>query len=376
MSVYPRIYLAIDNCVFYKRFSTPDDWARVIADLGLRYIEASADNELDPLYMGRDYLPGWIKAVKSAESKYGVKVANLYSGHGSYTTLGIAHPDGGVRANIRENFFFPLVETAAALGCGLGFFAHAFDHKTLQSTDSYARYVRVVTEELCRINRHAAETDCGKVGVERMYTPHQYPWRNADTVSLLRDVTAGSGHDFYFTEDLGHHHNKFQIPGDEAILDSRRTPVWLGTDRAFALADEDPGANLQRIREDISQNPHLFSQPEDNDCYEVLRTLGRYSPIIHLQQSNGTESRHLPFTPEQNSRGRIEGHAVLAALKQSYENAPEPGMPDPCDEIYLTLEIFSQTTSIIRDVIRDCKESVRYWRQFVPEDGMRLDQLV
>ena len=69
MSVYPRIYLAIDNCVFYKRFSTPDDWARVIADLGLRYIEASADNELDPLYMGRDYLPGWIKAVKSAESK-------------------------------------------------------------------------------------------------------------------------------------------------------------------------------------------------------------------------------------------------------------------------------------------------------------------
>ena len=373
---YPRIYLAMDNCVLYKRWTRPDEWARVIKGLGVNYIEASADTEMDPLYMGADYLPDWVRAVKAAEAKHGVKVSSLYSGHGSYTTLGLAHPDARVRRNMSENFFFPMLRMAGELGCGVGFFAHAFENQALQSPETYAECVEILTEELCRLSRCAAEVGGVQAGIERMYTPHQYPWRDPDIADLLRAVKARSGHDFYYTEDLGHHHTRFQAPTDEAILNSGKGGVWLGTDRAFDLAEADAAGNLEEIKRDIAANPQLFAQPSDGDCYVALRTLGCYSPIVHLQQTPGALSSHLPFTEKENARGVIRGDRVLKALKESYDRPEAEGMPARCEDIYLTLELFSGTTSIMRDVLRDCRTSVEYWRQFIPEDGLTLDALV
>ena len=375
-TMYPRIYLALDNCLLYKRYTSPDAWAEAIRGLGIRYIEASADNELDPLYMGEAYLADWVNAVKAAEARHGVKVCNLYSGHGSYMTLGIAHPDPRVRDNMVQNFFFPLARVAGQLGCGMGFFAHAFENEVLQDPERYAARVEILTDELARISAYAASQGCGKLGIEKMYTPHQYPWRNGDIYDLLRSVRARSGHDFYFTEDLGHHHRRFEIPTDEMIRSSRSGGVWLGTDRAFALAEQGGPDMPGRVREDIRRNPHLFAGPAEGDCYETLRLLGCYSPIVHLQQTNGLQSAHLPFTDAENARGIVRGMDVLRALKASYDREEEPDMPGRCDEICLTLELFSGTTSIMHDVLKDCRESVAYWRQFIPEDGMRLDELV
>ena len=56
----PKIYLGIDNCFASKRWVRPADWARVIRDLGLKYVEASADTECDPLYMGPEFTRDWI----------------------------------------------------------------------------------------------------------------------------------------------------------------------------------------------------------------------------------------------------------------------------------------------------------------------------
>ncbi len=373
---YPKIYLAMDNCVLYKRWVTPDDWSRVIKDLGISYIEASADTELDPLYMGREYLADWTQAVKEAEKKHQVKVCNVYSGHGSYTTLGLAHPDKRVRNNMLQNFIFPLIETAGKLDCGLGFFAHAFCHNILQSTESYEQYVDILMDELSKISRYAKEQKCKNVSLEKMYTPHQYPWRNKDIYHLLSEVRKRSGHDFYFTEDVGHHHNKFHYPSQSEIDSKPIGDIWLGTDKAFSLAKSQEENRLDKVQEDIQKNPHLFSNPADEDCYETLRLYGCYSPIIHLQQTDGTSSHHLPFTDEQNQKGKINGYSLLKALKESYDAETPKGMPNKCEEIYLTLELFSATTSIMEKVLDDCKTSVVYWRQFVPKDGMYLDELV
>lgn len=368
MTKYPRIYLAMDNCVFYKRWTTPDEWAGKMAGLGIYCIEASADTELDPAYLGAEYLSGWVDDVREAEAKHGVRVANLYSGHGSYTTLGMAHPDPRARDSLFERFLHPLIRTAGQLGCGMGFFAHAFPHAMLQSPSRYAEGVEIVTRELVRVAQCAADEGCGSIGLEKMYTPHQYPWRNADTESLLRAVKARSGQNFYFTEDLGHHHNRFFYPDAEARKGGRG--AWLGTDKAYALAaaGEDPSA-------EIAANPQLFAEESDGDCYETLRRLGCYSPIVHLQQTDGTFSEHRPFTEAENRRGRIDGARVLRALKESYDRAELPDMPERCEKLYLTLELFSGTTSIMRDVLDDCAASVAYWRRFVPRDGMRLDEL-
>ena len=187
----------------------------------------------------------------------------------------------------------------------------------------------------------------------------------------MQRVTAQSGADFYFTEDLGHHHVKFVRP--ERPSASKTEGLWLGSDRAYALWRAEGPAAWDRIVEDMDLHPSLFSAPEDGDCYRTLRTLGCYSPIIHLQQTNGQQSAHLPFTPEQNAAGIIRPRAVLEAIKAAYDAPEDPNMPRRCTEIYLTLELFSGTASIMEDVLRDLEKSVAYWRAIIPQDGKPLD---
>ena len=59
MQKNPKIYLAIDNCFASKRWTDPEKWMNVIKSLGLNYVEASADNECDPLYLGSEYMKRW-----------------------------------------------------------------------------------------------------------------------------------------------------------------------------------------------------------------------------------------------------------------------------------------------------------------------------
>lgn len=53
---------------------------KVIHELGIRYVEASADTECDPLYMGTSFLRDWIQDVKQERKNYDIEVINLYSG--------------------------------------------------------------------------------------------------------------------------------------------------------------------------------------------------------------------------------------------------------------------------------------------------------
>ena len=306
MSNYPVIDLAIDNCVFYKRWTRPAEWAEKIRSLGVKYVEANADNELDPLFMGREYLKTWKQEVLEAEAKYGVKVANFYSGHGTYSTLGITHTDPRVRRHIIEDWFYPMLEMAGEMDRGMGFFVHGIPHAALQSEEEYQAYIDIMLEGLCDINAYAKKCGAREIGLEQMYTPHQYPWRLKDTKDVLMKVTAQSGHDFYFNEDLGHHNAKFTRPDRSALDNVKYSDVWLGSDRAYEIFKEKGAAAWDEISAEMDRHPSLFCEPEDADCYRTLRELGCYSPIVHLQQTNGRMSAHLPFTAEQNETGIIE----------------------------------------------------------------------
>jgi hypothetical protein len=367
---YPRVYLVIDNCFACKRWTKPEEWCGLIAEAGVNYAEANADTELDPLFMGREYLTDWIESVKKAQDTTGVRVVNLYSGHGTYTTLGLTHTDPRVRRRMIEYWFKPMMETAGRLGAGLGFFAHGFPHHVLQNAALYRESVDILVQCLVELNRHAASCGCGKMSIEQMYTPHQYPWTIAQTRDLIRTVTEQSG-DFYFTEDVGHHQGKFIKP-DNARIRCLAEETWLGSDRAFELAER---GDLAGLEAEIENTPWLFAGEKDSDCYAWLSELGCYSPIIHLQQTNGRMSAHLPFTAEQNRQGIIDGGKVLKALKSAYDKPPDRGMPKRCEEIYMTLELFSPTAAIVRDLMAEARESAAYWRHWIPRDGMYLDEL-
>ena len=72
----------------------------------------------------------------------------------------------------------------------------------------------------------------------------------------------------------------------------------------------------------------------------------------------------------------MTGEKVLRSLYEGYCLPEEEGMPEPLDKIYLTLELFYSIVTSGNDIIKDLKASVGYWRQFVPEDGIPLDELV
>ena len=379
--MYPKIYLAIDNCFASKRWTQPKEWARTIAELGVQYIECSADTELDPLYMGPDYMRDWPALVKAAQKEYGVKVCNLYSGHGTYSTLGLGHNDYRVREHLMENWFKPLIRIAGELDAGMGFFAHCFSVDTLMDGKKYTKHYDVLIDELVALNRYGAEVGCKYLAIEQMYSPNQIPWTIFGTHLMMRQVSQHSKLPFYFTEDVGHHSRKYVKPTRKEIIDHferRDRSIWLGGTEASelferALAQETLSEEtLQQILEQMGHTPWLFSTEEDTDCYEWLRRLGCFSPIIHLQQTDGNSSPHLPFT----QNGIIEAEKVLRALKESYDNPQYMGMPERCEEIYLTLEIFSGTAQTAKEILDNYRTSVAYWRKFIPNDGITLDKLV
>jgi hypothetical protein len=47
----------------------------------------------------------------------------------------------------------------------------------------------------------------------------------------------------------------------------------------------------------------------------------------------------------------------------------------PVEDIYLTIEMFSGTVERPARILANLRETAAYWRRFVPEDGMRLDEI-
>ena len=389
---YPRIYLAIDNCFASKRWTKPAEWLEVVKEIGINYVEASADNECDPMYMGNEYLDDWVREVEKFSEKLGVKVANLYSGHGTYATLGLAHTDERIRNRFLNGWLKPMVKTASKVGAGLGFFCHAFSDSVLQDLGKYTEMEEDLYNRFAELAVFAHDNNT-VLGVEQMYTPHQIPWTIRGAQKLLGEVFKKANKPFYITIDLGHQYGqrKFLRPDYGKIKEYLRVykegnipaNMWLGPKTAYELFDKalnkvgyDEDSEIHNILIEMDRYPHMFSKYEDGDPYIWLEKLGCFSPIIHLQQTNGKSSSHLPFTSQYNENGIIKGDKVLKALYRSYQTDFNGSMPDKCRHIYLTLEMFTGTSEINRDTIMALKETVSYWRKYIPEDGTPLDILL
>lgn len=391
-NILPKIYLAIDNCFASKRWTDPGDWMRIIADMGVRHVEASADNEIDPLYSTDIYRQKWLDEIANESIKTGVNICNLYSGHGTYTTSGLAHEDESVRDHIMDNWIKKMIDTASTQEAGMGFFCHAFNRTILQDKEKYYFHLGDLYARLAGLAEYAAHQGLKSLGLEQMYTPQQVPWTIKGARELLEDVFKRSGKPFYLTIDVGHQsgQRKFLKPDHkylEKLLDAiklgnKLENCWLGIDQAYEIIHEAVNYPVSKQKEKINEileladeYVYLFAEYDDGDTYKWLESLGCYSPIIHLQQTDGSVSNHWPFNDKFNAQGIISGKEVLDSLFKSYLQS-DTGMPPKCNEIYLTIEVFAGTSEIPYDILKKIEESVLYWRDFIPEDGITLDKLL
>ncbi len=384
----PIIELAIDNCFASKRWTQPADWCALIKDLGISCIEASADTECDPLYTDRAYIHRWTQQVQEACAKNGTRIVNLYSGHGTYSTLGLSHWDERVRRRFRDRWIKEHANTAQALGAGLGFFAHAFDESVLQDPGLYGQVLETLFADLADIAVHCTAIGMDYAGVEQMYSPHQVPWTIAGAKQMLRRIYEIGKAPFYITDDVGHMSGQqyFQRPTEKYILDCFRDPkkprIFMGSKasmdcfRSAVRGEISEAVAVDRILADADRHPYLFADTRDGDPYAWLEETACYSPIIHLQQSDGKSSPHWSFDEAHNQKGIIDGEKVLRAIAQSYVNPEEAGLPPRCEKIVLTLEPFIGTAGNIYDAVAELQASAAYWRRFIPQDGMHLSELL
>ncbi|WP_417089312.1 TIM barrel protein [Eubacterium maltosivorans] len=389
---YPKIYLVLDNCFAIKRWVEPETWGPLIKQLGFDYVEASFDNEADFFYSPDWYLDEWFERVKAVEAAQDIRIANFFTGYQTYRTAGLAHPNRKMARHMLEGWVKPAIERLGARGSGIGFSLHAYPDRVLQDPELYKKETRKVSELLSEIGGIAKDNGNIPVCVEAMYAPHQTPWTIEGTKNFLRDIYRIDHHPIYTTVDLGHMVGqvRFRKPGRDEIRQSIEAAVkggaftepWLGGDTTYAIWEkavqnkDTSDAALNAIEADMARYPHLFSfDPADSDPYAWLEALACYSPIMHMQQTNGVTSSHAAFTKDNNAAGIIDGARLLRAIAKSYETE-DPAMPPKAEAIYLSFEIFASNAEHPREIKNKLKETCAYWRTFIPKDGMPLNELI
>lgn len=386
----PTISLAIDNCFASKRWTKPETWMNLVKDMGITLVEASADNECDPLYFGKDYINDWICEVNEQSSKTDVKVINLYSGHGTYSTLGLAHYNQQAKLYFRDNWIKAQMDIAVKLNAGMGFYAHAFDETVLQDPLCYENTKKNLFEDFNNIAGYGKSIGISSISVEQMYTPHQIPWTISGTKEMLESIYSMSKSAMYITIDLGHMNgqqyfrrldkNSLEEYIKRVSSGEKIKRLWLGPQTAVDCFDQavrgevSPAYAVSKIEDIWTAYKYLFSSDEDSSVYRWLEELACYSPIIHLQQSDGKSSPHWSFTPEKNRIGIIDARDVLLSIAESYKK--EKSIVPKCEHLVLTLEPFISTMGNVYDSLEEIRQSINYWRKFVPRDNMYLDEII
>jgi sugar phosphate isomerase/epimerase len=388
---FPHLYLALDTCFGVKRWIKPSQWAPLAKEIGFSSVEASTDNEMDPLFAMNSYMEDWVEEAKEQEQKLGIKVRSFFTGYQTYRTVGLSHPDPRVRQKIKDGWFYPLIRHAEKLKADIGFSYHALQEEFLQSPEKHAQAISTAVKEYAELAAFAEK--CGGVRLcsEQMYAPFQPPWTVEESFSFLKAVYAEGGHPFYIAIDAGHMvgQRKYTHPDEGRIRkalellrnNERLRGLWFGPLQAYekitAQAKKPAGGDdsfVKELLDFLKPYGYLFAPEEDSDPYKWFKTLGAYSPIVHMQQTDGISSSHAPFTPETNVKGIIKGKELLESLAESYRAPLEKGMPPRTDRIVLAFEIFISNTQSSYDGIENLKETAAYWKQFIPKDGITLDE--
>ena len=300
-----KLSLSVNLGFAINKYFEPEVWTKTVRDMGADRVQFVAD-VLNP-FMPKEWVDKQLDKTLLYMKEYDVKVTSLFTS--AFTRINhLMHPDADAR-KIYVDFFKRFFDMGAKLGAKSG-----GSHFGIMTFTDYANESRrnFLIDE----------------GVKN--------WQ------ILSKYAKEIGFDFITFEPMSVEREMGNTVEDSLYLMNR--------------VNEDYGVPMRLII-DIGHAPH----PDQRDPYLWLERAGKWSPIVHLQQSQLGKSLHWPFTKACNEQGHIKAEKVIESLKK--------GGATECE---LALELSHREHRDIEPlIIPDHKESIAYWRPFVDAENRR-----
>jgi sugar phosphate isomerase/epimerase len=290
-----------------NRFPEPEVWARIVREeYDLDSVSFSTDY-VDPLWpqpIIQDYVERTLKCL----SQYRLTISSLFFGVFTRRNLLMA-PD----KEVREMWF-----------------------------EWYKGFVRLAVD----LGAKGAGSPFGAISVHDASDPQRRRARIEDALLRWQELS-------FYAKECGLEYLFF-----ETMSTKREIPDTIdGTFELYERMNDNAGVPTY-VCQDIGHAPHPFQR----DRYEWLRKLGGITKIVHLQQSDESNSRHWPFTEEYNALGVVDPQKTLEAIEAS-----------GAENMFLDLEIFHRESAEQETrVIPEIKQSVEYWRKYLGGNEIRL----
>lgn len=300
-----EFHLGVNNCFAVKRWPLAENWAETCAkDLGLTSVQFSFDL-VDPR-ASEPALSSMIEETTQACRKCGVSIHSSFTGLAAYSFNLLTHPSLWMRLDALD-WFHKAIEATRRLGARMtGGHIAALSYPDYTAGGDRRGYLEgFLIDSMKSLSKTAAASGLEMLLWEPMPLLREPPCRIADAERLLEEANR-----------------------DSAI------PVGLAIDTGHQCTWGVGG--------------------EDLDTYAWLQRLGRRSPVVHIQQTDGKGDRHWPFTKKYNDIGVIRPQKVIDAIEGS-----------GAKEVYLMLEIIHPFETPEKQVLTELKESAVYWSDFL-----------
>lgn len=302
----PRLHLGINTCFAVKRWPEPEQWLDIIRqDLDLDCCQFSLDL-VDPL-LDFEALAACAGETRTLAAERGILLHSTFTGLAAYSWSQLLHPSEQMRTAALR-WYERAIDFTSQLGAwGMGGHVGAFSVRDAADAERRTALLAEMTRRLSYLARYAAVKGLRFLLFENMAVEREYGY-SIEEAQALAGLATREGVPLVLCLDVGH-------------------PCALHTGTT------------------------------SDDYLAWLAQPWPHSPVIHLQQTDRGNDHHWPFTDAYNGVGLIRPADVIASIQQ---------WPTASD-VYLFLEPIHPFEADDTGVLRDLRESARYWKEAIAQ---------
>lgn len=301
-----EILLGVNNCFAIGRYPEPEEWLRIIKkELGLEHVQFSYDL-LDPIIIEKDIFESKCRYIKQLADDFGVYIDTAINGEAIHKFNCLLDPDPGLR-RCYLRWYESMIRAGALLGVeGTGVYFGSLSRRDSENPVRRNYLINMLLEEIDYLTSIGKESGQKYFLWEPMSIPREIPSTIDETKEMIERANRNS-----------------QLP--------------------------------VRLCLDVGHGYIRSKDKRDSDAYAWIKELAHLSPVIHMQQTDGKESRHWPFTEKYNKIGVITPEKVFESIEESGSK-----------KITIVFEFFYSAHAIPdENSLDNLKSSVEYWQKAI-----------